>query len=117
MLHERLTSHFAACKHLTSSHRRLWEAQGFSQVHKASCPKPWPPKVQFIVVAHDSTAHWQPVLYNNLSLRLQDIALSLLFAGWETSAASMCMLFKQLQEHPEVLQAMRDEQRNVCLHT
>lgn len=46
---------------------------------------------------------------------VQDVALNILFAGWETTASSLCFLLRELHAHPEILQLLRSEQEQVML--
>ncbi|KAK9828793.1 hypothetical protein WJX72_002103 [[Myrmecia] bisecta] len=45
--------------------------------------------------------------------QLQDLFLNLMFAGHDTSAATLLMLFRDLALHPEVMQKLRAEQAQV----
>lgn len=49
---------------------------------------------------------------------LQDVALNMLFAGHDTTAASLTLMLRYLKQEPQVLQKVRDEQQQVNpLHT
>ena len=79
----------------------------------------WPNRVMSSharVAAHPIHTLYPSALHNAVLTAAcppQDVALTLLFAGWETTASSMCFLFKHLHAHPEVMRALREEQKQV----
>ena len=44
---------------------------------------------------------------------LQDVTFNLLFAGHDTTAATLTLMLRYLKEEPTVLQKLRDEQKQV----
>lgn len=44
---------------------------------------------------------------------LQDVTFNLLFAGHDTTAATLTLMLRYLKQEPAVLQKLRDEQKQV----
>lgn len=63
----------------------------------------------------DTKQELAPLLLLALPL-VQDVAFNILFAGWETTASSLCFLLRELESNPKILQTLRTEQEQVqCL--
>ncbi len=48
---------------------------------------------------------------------MQNVAFNLLFAGHDTSASALTLLLRYLKQEPQVLEKLREEQRQVELYT
>lgn len=61
--------------------------------------------------------HQSVLISTQFLCSVQNVAFNLLFAGHDTSASALTLLLRYLKQEPEVLEKLREEQRQVELYT